>query len=171
MLPKHVQDAQRQFIQNTDVIRGFICGLLPDLSAADDVFQEVFLVVSEKAESFELETDFMGWVRAIARNKVMQHYARSRLKPLDADVMDLLTVAAPSEPTYGSQFRKALDLCLKKLASKARTMLQLRYEQNRSPAEIATILNWQPSSVHVGLSRVRQTLRKCAEKQMAREAG
>jgi DNA-directed RNA polymerase specialized sigma24 family protein len=39
------------FVGNTSLLKGFILGLLPDVHRAEDVLQEVFLTVTQKASS------------------------------------------------------------------------------------------------------------------------
>ncbi len=69
-----VEAVQRLFLKNTDVLQGFIIALVPDLAAAEDVFQEVFLTVSRLAPKFRPGTDFLAWARAIAVLKARESY-------------------------------------------------------------------------------------------------
>ena len=69
--PEQVE-VQKQFLLNSSLIHGFIYSLYPS-AEADDLLQEVFLVVTEKAEEFRPGTDFLAWVRKVARYKVLEH--------------------------------------------------------------------------------------------------
>ena len=62
-----VQGVQRLFVANTSLLN----------NRAEDVLQEVFLTLTQKAAEFQPGTDFVAWARAIARIKVLQRY-RSR---------------------------------------------------------------------------------------------
>ena len=70
---RKVQEVQRLFLRNAGLLRGFILGLLPDHHLAEDVFQDVFLTAAAKADDFRDGSNFLAWVRAIARLKVLEH--------------------------------------------------------------------------------------------------
>ena len=67
----HAHRVQTLFVQHQPQIRGFIQSLVYDFAAADDLLQECFLTVSEKALEFSLDSNFPAWVRAIARYKIL----------------------------------------------------------------------------------------------------
>lgn len=91
-----VRSVQALFLQHAARLRGFIRGLQPDVEAADDVFQEVFLVVTRKADRFEPGTSFLSWVRTIARHEVQAQRRSRRSGPpaLDPRVAEALARTA-----------------------------------------------------------------------------
>jgi RNA polymerase sigma-70 factor (ECF subfamily) len=159
----HREEVQQLFVRHISPIKGFILGLCPDFSEADDILQEVFMTVTRKADDFELGTNFQAWARAIARNKVLEHLKKStRLAcPLDEETLD--AVAAEAEPVEDAweRQRRALMECLEKIAPHARKLMELRYVNGRLPGEIAAAMSWTLGSVNVGLARVRKSLRDC----------
>jgi RNA polymerase sigma-70 factor (ECF subfamily) len=162
---------QGLFVKHASLIKGFILALLPDFSLVDDVLQEVFLVVVEKAGTFQEGTSFLAWVRAIARLKVLEA-CRVKKKQglfLSEEVVASLCAAAPPESSGDMAQSKlqALDLCLERLTPRARTIVDLRYRQAHSPGEIARRLTWTVDSVHVALSKTRTTLRDCVQRRLA----
>src|SRR5262245_55170066 len=72
--PKTVEEVQRLFLRHAGMLRGFILGLMPDRNRAEDVFQELFLTVTRKADDFESGTNFLAWARSIARLKVLEAF-------------------------------------------------------------------------------------------------
>lgn len=161
---QHSEAVQSLFIRHSLEVRGFILALLPDMSRADDVFQETFLTVSRKAADFELGTNFLGWVCSIARYKVKEAWRSQsgRTQPLTDEVMDALcAVEPPSDPDEDRV--KALAKCMRRLPSHSHRAFELRYQHAHKPPEIARLLGWSTASVYVVLSRARNMLRECVE--------
>ena len=164
---------QQEFLRRVSAIRGFLVGLLADLDTADDVLQEVFLTVTEKAVEFEPGSDFMAWVRAIARLKVLEHWkASSRApRPFATEVVEALVASAPGTEQDFSERRGALRDCLARLARTARRILELRYTDRLSSREIAERLAWKPQAVDVALSKARRFLRDCVRRTLGLARG
>jgi len=158
------------FLQQAAAVRGFVRGLVPDRAAADDVFQEVFLTVTQRGADFQRDRDFLAWVRGIARNKVLEHYRRQRrtLLPFDEELLKLLADSAEVSDQLLEQRREALTKCLERLAPRAREIVDLRYaEHPLSPPEIAERLAWTTNAIHVALARARAFLRECTQQVLA----
>lgn len=166
----HLRHVQFLFLQQANALRGFILGLLPDRAAADDVLQEVFLVVTAKAAEFQSGTDFLAWARAIARLKVLEQ--RQRRFPAAEQLTDeawetLATSASEMDDVWDSR-REALQRCLGELAPRAREVVQLRYSADRlSLEEVARRMSWAVGSVKVALSRAKDVLWDCVQRRMA----
>lgn len=148
------------FLQHTDLIRGFIRGLLPDATLADDVLQETFLTVTRKAADFQVGTSFPKWVCAIARYKVLEARRAARRGALLLSPEAIESLAAADE-VYEPDLRiDELEACLAGLAPSMRRVIELRYQRNHSPSEIAGIIGWKVEAVYVTLSRAKRLLRE-----------
>lgn len=166
----HVREVQRLFLQQTNRLRGFILGLLPDRAAADDVLQEVFLIVTAKAAEFQGGTDFLAWARTIARLKVLEQ--RQRRFPaagqLTDEAWDMLAQSAHEMDDFWDARREALERCLGELAPRAREVVQLRFSSERLSLEnVALRMSWTVGSVKVALSRAKDVLWECVQRRMA----
>src|SRR5436309_2001473 len=126
-----VEEVQRLFLRHAGVLRGFILGLLPDHNRAEDVFQEVFLMVTRKAGEFVSGTNFLAWARSIARLKVLEacRASRNTPHPLDPDALEALIESAEDLDDSWAGRREALAKCLDQLAPRAREILELRYSE------------------------------------------
>lgn len=166
------EEVQRLFLRHAGLLRGFILGLMPDRDQAEDVFQEVFLTVTRKADEFTPGTNFLAWARSIARLKVLESFRTRRAGPalLDPDAIDaVLAAAAEMDDTWAGR-REALAHCLQQLAPRAREIVELRYcEDHHSPPAIAERLSWSVNAVNVALSRARRFLQECARRRLALE--
>jgi RNA polymerase sigma-70 factor (ECF subfamily) len=160
------------FVQFSPEVRGFILALMPNMSRADDIFQETFLTVSRKAADFQPGTNFLAWACTIARFKVMEAGRKrpAELQPLSDEVLESLSAVAP-EPADEDREMQLLNACLEELHPHTRRAMELRYEQGHKPAEIARRLGWTADSVYVVLSRARAALRDCVARKVALEEG
>lgn len=170
----HLREVQRLFLQQANRLRGFILGLLPDRASAEDVLQEVFLIVTAKAAEFQSGTDFIAWVRAIARLTVLEH-RRQRFpaaRQLTDEAWDVLAESAQEVDDKWEARREALQRCLGELAPRAREVVQLRYSVARlSLDDIARGMSWTVGSVKVALSRAKDVLWDCVQRRMAAAEG
>lgn len=172
----HILRVQSLFVQHQFQIRGFIQALVPDFAAADDVLQESFLTVSEKALEFALDSNFQAWVRTIARYKILALHRDKARAPglLSEDVLEALMVAAPEAAAEPSPSRyPALTLlrhCLQKLAPAAAEIVRLRYFSQHGPVEIARMRQCSANAENVTLARARESLRRCVQQAAAPES-
>ena len=95
----HQMQVQQLFVKHQGALKRYTLSLVPDFADADDVLQQVFLTVSEKADDYELETNFMAWARTIARYKIMNHWRRQKSAPeaLSEKVLETLVTEPPEE--------------------------------------------------------------------------
>jgi RNA polymerase sigma-70 factor (ECF subfamily) len=162
MPPTHTEQVQQLFVRHTGLLHGFIASLCGDLVLAEDILQEVFLVVSKRADSFALGSDFAAWARAIARLKTMEHLRarqRDRLM-LGEQALAVLEAAAPSLEAWHGQ-REVLERCLASLTASQHALMAMAYGEGLSPQQIAARKAQAPEVVHTMLSRVRRVLREC----------
>ncbi len=168
---------QLAFIKHTSRLRGFILALLPDFTMAEDVLQEVFLVVTRKAEQYQEGTNFFAWICEIARRKILEYRRREQKAAgvmLSPEVLEAVCEAAPDEEEEQADVPEdrlqALANCVDELAPKTRQIVKMRYRGGCRPAEIARRMSWKPQAVYVALSRTRKSLRNCVERKVGREA-
>ena len=159
---------QQLFVKHQGALKRYTLSLVPDFADADDVLQQVFLTVSEKADDYELETNFMAWARTIARYKIMNHWRRQKSAPeaLSEEVLETLATEPPEEEPEESTFARNLGDCLSQLPPTARELVELRYQRELKPGAFAYLMNWRPISVYVALSRARALLRDCLESKL-----
>jgi len=162
----HEQDAaeglvQQQFLKHSDLIRGFVRGLLADRQRADDVLQETFLAVRRKASDFQPGTNFPKWACTIARYKVLEARRATRRGGmlLSEEVIEALAVS--EEATKPDPRLEFLDECRRKLPPTMLRAINLRYDEDHRPGEIARRMGWKVQAVYVALSRARGLLRDC----------
>lgn len=150
------------FIRHADGIKGFLFTLIGDAAVSDDLMQEVYLVVREKAGDFTPGTNFMAWVRAICRFKALHHFRSCRRRPLiDPEAAELLATADEQLSDEWSEHRIALARCLDRLGEAPRHLLHLRFAENLPPRAIANRLGRSVNGISVALSKSLAALRSC----------
>ncbi|HEX4264625.1 MAG TPA: sigma-70 family RNA polymerase sigma factor [Verrucomicrobiae bacterium] len=161
---------QQLFVKHQLGLRAFILSLEPNFTDAEDLLQEVFLVVTRKANEFQEGTNFFAWACTIARYKLLELLRRrARSQALSEEVIEALC-AVETEHAFDDSRVAILQQCLEQLAPKARQMMFLRYYGEHSPAQIARLVSWTPNAVRVALSRARTVLQECLERRMRKEA-
>ncbi len=161
---------QQLFVKHQLALRAFILSLEPNFTDAEDLLQEVFLVVTRKANEFEEGTNFFAWGCTIARFKLMELLRRrAKSQALSEEVIEALCAVEP-EHQFDDSRLVLLQGCLEQLSPKARQMMYLRYYGEHSPAQIARLVSWTPNAVRVALSRARTVLQECLERKMRQEA-
>ncbi len=168
--PTHTEQVQQLFVRHTGLLHGFIASLCGDLVVAEDILQEVFLVVTTRADSFVIGSDFLAWARAIARLKTFEHL-RSRKRErgtLSVEALAAVESALPDADAWQSQ-REALARCLDRLPPAQRRLAELAYRDGLSAQAIAERQERAANVVHVMLSKLRRALRECVLQRLGTE--
>lgn len=165
-IPEATSRVQLLFVRHEGAIRAFVRALQPSLTDADDVMQETFLTVTQKAAVFEPGTNFVAWACGIARLKVLEHYRhQKRATVLSEQAIIALADDAPSE-TITQMREVALGHCLERIAPKARDLLWRRYSSRQSSDEMAEGSGMTSTAVRVALSKARAFLRDCVSTEL-----
>jgi RNA polymerase sigma-70 factor (ECF subfamily) len=168
----HVDCVHKLFLKHDGALRGFLRALVPDADLADDLLHEVFLLATEKADSFREGTSYLAWLKAIARFKVLEaaRAQRSRVPLLSPEVIESLCAAAPDVEVDELRLR-SIRSCIDNLPRRGKTLIDMRYRLECKPAEIARRIGWQVQSVSVELSRTREMLRECLQRKLRLASG
>lgn len=145
----------------------FILTLVGDADQASEVLQETNLVLWQKADQFELGTNFMAWALKVARYQVMafrKKQSRDRLVFSEAATERVANAFAKRDDVLDDR-QAVLQRCLEQLPPKMRELVKLRYSSGRSLQKIAQLLGKSYVAVAQGLHRARLALAQCVEKQ------
>src|SRR5438270_9490379 len=87
---------QQLFVKHQLGLRAFILSLEPNFTDAEDLLQEVFLVITRKANEFKEGTNFFAWGCTIARFKLMELLRRrAKSQALSEEVIEALCAVEP----------------------------------------------------------------------------
>ena len=165
--PQSPLAVQQLFVRHQSAIRAFIMSLVPKFSEADDILQETFLTVTEKADQFIQGTNFLAWACTIARFKVLEAQRRGGRQVFSPEVIDALVASMPADALEDRRLRLLSD-CFDHLPPRLKKVVELRYYRDCSPPQIAEQVSQTLNSVNVALSKARVTLRQCVERALRR---
>jgi RNA polymerase sigma-70 factor, ECF subfamily len=135
---------------------------------ADDLAQETFLKAYKKLKQFDPEKKFFTWIYTIALNIIRNHLKSSpertaRMAATAITPADPVDPANPEGLFLDREKAQFLEICLHQLPSELKEAVVLRYYQDLSFDEIATITDTSVSAVKMrayrGLERLRALMK------------
>lgn len=169
--PDRHQQFLRAFTTHEPAVRAFVRRLVPTRADADDVLQEVAIVLWEKFAEFRAGGDFKAWACGIARFKVLawlRDKGRDRLV-LASDVIELIANDSLRDESRLERQREALENCLEKVPPDERDLLARAYGQQAKIQEVATTSGRSVGGFYQWLHRMRRLLLECVQRQLAQE--
>ncbi len=161
----------RLLMEHRGTLFAFIFASVRDYDAAEEVLQDVSVVICENGESFEVGTNFGAWSREVARRRILAYYRSAKRFPgrlSDEDLRNLQAGFDAVDDTSTKLRMTSLSSCLETLKPFAKRLVQLRYAGRFSLCEIGEQVGRQPESVRKALYRTRQNLRECIERRLRR---
>ena len=161
--------------------------LTSDRGAAEEVVQETFLALWNRAETFDPAMGSVGgWLRAIARNRTVDRLRAAARRPTlvpypvssssgEPDAASLDRIATPGSVVAGSmasptpeeglasaEIRRAVQAALAEMPAGEREVIVLAYGDGLTQLDIAERLGWPLGTVKTrtrrALSRLRDAL-------------
>lgn len=150
----------------------FIYSLVQHHADAEDVYQQVAVVLWEKFDTFENGTNFAAWATKVAHN-VARDFIRSRRRnaiSFSDDVLDTIAAAySARQQRDNSDMKDALDRCLQKLPEKDRILVERCYAPNRDFGAIAIEENRTIGAIYQAICRIRKNLYRCVQRRASQE--
>jgi RNA polymerase sigma factor (sigma-70 family) len=156
--------AMRGILAQEPLLTGFLRAIVGSRALAEDIYQDLVLLVMRKHAEIPNPEALPGWTRRAARFlalKALERRARER-PAMDEELIDALerTWVEDGEPE-ADPYLEALAACRERLSPHARELLTLRYVQDHSGQEIAERLGRPLNTVYVGIARLHRTLSDC----------
>ncbi|MEM8864139.1 MAG: sigma-70 family RNA polymerase sigma factor [Planctomycetota bacterium] len=162
----------RVFAQNDRWLFAYLVTLLGSPADAEEVFQEVCVILWRDYDKFDPTTNFMKWASVIAHHQVhrFRRTQTRRAKPLSDAVVDLLADEAVAKADLMDSRRLALHDCLKKLPASDLELERHCYsDSRRSMKAVAELLGRPANTVYKAMNRIRQSLHGCIDRKLASE--
>ncbi|MEE8586331.1 MAG: RNA polymerase sigma factor [Acidobacteriota bacterium] len=141
----------------------FLCGLLQDAGAAQDLAQETFLRLHRTGLDCLEPGQERFWVFRVARNLALNEVEKARNRSRLLDLLPWLQNRGnptPEDEMRGRQSRAILSRLMEQLPADQQTALLLREQAELSYREIARVMDVSESKVKVDIFRARNTLRQ-----------
>lgn len=153
-------------------VYGYIFAMLRDTADAQDVLQQTAVILWQKFDQFDPETDFFRWAVTVARYEVL-NFTKYRRRSRVYFNQDLMEQLADDLSGQGNAFvedrRGALKECMQKLPTADRKLIESRYSHGLGSRQMSEILGRSPSSICNSLRRIREALHGCIEHALLRQ--
>lgn len=159
--------ATAEFVSRfADAVHNYIhWRLAPNADAAADLVQDVFLEAWKCLENYRGDSSLKQWMTGIARHKVQDYYRRSLRQaelPDETDaapLADLTAAPAFADEISDRQRAQLMHDVLAEMQATHRFVLQWRYWDRQSGAEIAQAIGRTEKAVERLLARARENFR------------
>jgi RNA polymerase sigma-70 factor (ECF subfamily) len=142
---------------------------VPTLSDANDVMQEVAIVLWEKFTEYESSEDFKRWAFGVARFKVLS-WQRDRVRDrhvFGLETTELLAVEAERHAGFLDAQRVALENCLRKLSHEQRSLVSSAYAPGARIDALADSMGSTAMALYKKLHRIRLLLVACTRRELS----
>ena len=143
--------------ENQAMIFSIAYHFLRDRSLAEELAQEVFLLLHQNLSSIKSPAHLTFWLRKVTSHRCIDATRRQQARPQVylEDVPEPAVEDAPTDPMLS----RSLAMMVDTLSENARLVLILRYQEDLEPTEIAETLGMPLNTVKSHLKRSLATLR------------
>jgi RNA polymerase sigma-70 factor (ECF subfamily) len=138
-----------------------------DRGLAEEIAQDVFLALDKSLRSIESPEHALFWLRRVTMSRATDALRRRRVRGMDLWVEIEERHGLPAEErgpqVVGARLGSRLEALLTTLPEAQRAAILLRYQEEMTPAEIATALDAPLATVKSHLQRGLKLLRAKAE--------
>ncbi|OBA92951.1 RNA polymerase subunit sigma-24 [Mycobacteriaceae bacterium 1482268.1] len=139
-------------------VYGYFVRRCGDRGAAEDLTSETFLAAMDAARKADPPPITVPWLIGVARHKLADHYRR-RSDRLTVPVSDLPEPVEPADEWDAELDRIVAESVLARLPEQHRTVLALRYMDDRSVGECAELIGRTVHATEALLVRARRAFR------------
>ncbi len=146
----------------------------PSVDDLDILLQDVFIKIYENLNDFDQTLQFSSWIYRIAHNESIDFVRKKKRtgvsldEPINDDEGTTLaeTIASPTNITEdidAGYIKKSIELVLDDLEPKYRSVLVLKFLEDKDYEEISDILRKPPGTVATLIHRAKKEFRRIAE--------
>ena len=172
--PEQMHEFIRELTAHQSQLRSFVGYLLGGrVDGAEDLTQEVNLLLWQKHKLYEPGTNFRAWAFAMARYVVMGHQRRMRKSGtliFDQDLIDRLAEEWQAEPEHHERKIAALECCFEKLSDADQDLIRIRYKGHGELKQMADHTETAAGNLRLRLFRLRAAIKRCIETELETEA-
>jgi RNA polymerase sigma-70 factor, ECF subfamily len=152
-------------------LRTYLCTLLRDRTATDDVQQEANVALWKSRKAYDATRDFKRWAAGVALIEVLQYRRKTATNKLqfDESLLNILSADYVKEIGEVTAREAALSECVRKLKTDDRWLLETHYWSGLAITQIASQLGRPVSTLYSSLARIREALYRCIQSQIAQQ--
>jgi RNA polymerase sigma factor (sigma-70 family) len=142
-----------------------------DPHLADEIRQRVFVDAFSDLATFRGQSQIRAWLFGIARHRCLDAAKANRRwirrYKHEPPAVQIAEDCEPDREIDRSYLAKILARCLQKLAPAVHEAVVLRYHQDLSYSEVASLIGDRAGTVQQRVARALPVLRKCVDAQLA----
>ncbi|EQA38877.1 sigma-70 region 2 [Leptospira inadai serovar Lyme str. 10] len=143
----------------------YFYSLTGDFDKADDLVQEVFLILTNDPGKFDPQKgNFYSWAKIVGRNLYFGHRRKTK-NVLEGMDMNSIATRLPEEPRIETESITRLSDCLKQLPDHQRKVIDAKYLTRDSLETIGSKLGITKRSVSRRYAEALRNLRNCLKNQ------
>jgi RNA polymerase sigma-70 factor (ECF subfamily) len=163
---EHHTEFMDLFVADQALIYAFVRSVVPNLSDAEEVFQQVAMTLWRKRDSFDPELgSFRAWAIGVARNHIRnfdrRKYRDYRLQVFAPDVIDRIADHWEQADDTWEERQWALKNCIAKLAPEDRRRLEEFYSGEACAADMAKSEGASLRTFYRKIQKLRECLLSC----------
>ncbi len=152
-------------------LRAFVARYITRPDEVFDIVQEGFVDAMLHLDRFDLDKDFGPWLRAICRNRMLNHFRSNKVRQTAAaalvdDALHETWDTMEDDLEEGRERVAALRRCIDKLEKTQRDLVELRYRREIPLNDLARKLGRSAAALSMALFRIRAALEKCIDKRL-----
>lgn len=136
----------------------------------DDLLQNIFIKIYKNLNNFDSSLSFSSWIYRIAHNETIDYLRKAKIRPrvASSDDEEDFFMNVPDdkinilEETNGRMLREQILKALLKIKEKYRTVLILKYMEDKNYNEISDILKIPLGTVAILLHRAKKEFKEIA---------
>jgi len=150
-----------------------VFALVQNMADAEDICQRASLILWQKFEQYDPDTEFRVWAIKIAQYEAYNFIRKRRKDRIffsDETIKNIVDLEN-SEAVLGAPESRwaVLRKCIDKLPEHRQSLIRLYYGGTKTVSQVATELGRTEGAVRSALCRVRKVLHDCVEGFMSEE--
>jgi len=142
----------------------FVSSAVRDSHAAEDILQDVILIILEQAHLLRKPDRVWPWIYRVAWSKVQDHFrSRQRFRHAVEPIRLECGRCGATDDLLDTMVRREsveqLTVALGRLTGRCRTVLYLRFYEQMPYSEIASLMHSTPGQIRVQYHRAKRLLR------------
>jgi RNA polymerase sigma-70 factor (ECF subfamily) len=137
---------------------------ISDLNAVEDLIQDIFLSLWEKREVYQPKGKIFPYLYGMAINRVLNYYRSNKVQPhlveiwenMPEGIASMEELPTPFQQAHSEELESLLSIAVSTLPARMWQVYTLRYENNKSVSEIASILSTSPHTIQNQLKSIRK---------------
>jgi RNA polymerase sigma-70 factor (ECF subfamily) len=166
------EEFARVWLKSEPSVSAYVFASITGFHDAEDVVQQVAQTLARRFDEYDADRPFVGWALWIAKSRVIDFYRRQERNQIvfSDRLLERLAETIAEQAESHSRRREALETCLGEMPEKSRKLLDLRYVDGLSAADVAQAMGSTGGSVRVLLTRIRSALSDCIERRISSES-